>query len=176
MAVLKNNDMLSDNIDAVINAGAHINEISIMDLFIGRIPGCLGETSVMLLLIGAAFLIYKRYIGWRIPFTFIGTVAVLTWIFGGYDGWFTGPWLFHILSGGLIIGAFFMATDMVTSPVTVRGRYIFGFGCGILTSIIRLVGGYPEGVSYAILLMNLTVPLINRYTQPRVFGEVKKHA
>ncbi|MBN1291522.1 MAG: RnfABCDGE type electron transport complex subunit D [Candidatus Latescibacteria bacterium] len=175
IAVLKSSNALSDNIDAVINASGRLGDlqVSYMDMFVGRIPGCLGETSVMLLLIGAAFLLYKRYIGWRIPFSFVGTVGLLTWIFGGYEGFFTGPWLFHILSGGLIIGAFFMATDMVTSPITKNGRFVFGIGCGLLTTIIRLIGGYPEGVSYAILLMNLTVPLINRYTQPKVFGEVK---
>ena len=177
-AVLKSSTALSDNIDAVINASGQMGDlqVSFMDLFIGRVPGCLGETSAMLLLIGAAFLLYKRYIGWRIPFSFVGTVGLLTWIFGGYEGLFTGPWLFHILSGGLIIGAFFMATDMVTSPITQNGRFVFGIGCGLLTTIIRLIGGYPEGVSYAILLMNLTVPLINRYTQPKVFGEVKNRA
>ena len=166
------------SIEAVNAAVDKIGDLqaSYLDLFTGRVPGCLGETSAMLLLIGAAFLMYKRYIGWRTPFSFIGTVALLTWVFGGTDGLFSGMWLFHILSGGLILGAFFMATDMVTSPVTPVGRIIFGVGCGVLTTIIRLVGGYPEGVSFAIILMNLTVPLIDRYTQPRVFGEVKNRA
>ena len=118
---------------------------------------------------------YRHVIDWRIPFTYIGTVAVLAWIFGGTDGLFTGNWIFHILSGGLILGAFFMATDMVTSPITAKGQYIFAVGVGILTVAIRVWGGYPEGVSYAILLMNLAVPLIDRYTVPRVFGEVKKN-
>ena len=140
------------------------------DLFFGRIGGCLGETSVLLLLIGAVFLMYKRVIGWKIPFTYIGTVALLTWIFAGTDGLFTGNPMFHVLSGGLILGAFFMATDMVTSPVTFKGRLLFGTGCGILTVIIRLWGGYPEGVSYSILLMNLTTPLLDRYTKPKIFG------
>jgi len=139
-------------------------------LFWGRVGGCLGETSAVLLLIGAAFLMYKRIIGWKIPFTYIGTVALFTWIFGGTDGLFTGNALFHILSGGLILGAFFMATDMVTTPVTFKGRLIFGTGCGIITVIIRLWGGYPEGVSYSILLMNLTTPLLDKYTKPKVFG------
>ncbi|MCE5252368.1 RnfABCDGE type electron transport complex subunit D [bacterium] len=178
MKVLKNSDMFSNNIDTIVNAGEKMADIqgSLMDLFIGRVPGCLGETSAMLLLVGAAFLLYKRYIGWRIPFSFIGSVALLSWIFGGYEGFFTGPWLFHILSGGVFLGAFFMATDMVTSPVTPMGRLIFGTGCGAITVIIRLIGGYPEGVSFSILLMNLTVPLIDRYTQPKVFGEVKARA
>jgi len=137
---------------------------SYADLFWGRVGGCLGETSVIILLIGAAFLIYKGYVDWRIPSGYIGTVIVLTWMFGG-----SHP-LFHVLAGGLILGAFFMATDMVTSPITPVGRGLFGIGCGILTVVIRLVGGYPEGVSYSILLMNLTVPLIDRFTRPKVFG------
>ena len=149
---------------------------SYVDLFIGRVSGCIGETSVILLLIGGIFLLYKRYIEWRIPFSFVGTVGVLTWVFGGYEGLCTGPWLFHILAGGIILGAFFMATDMVTSPITPKGQWIFGFGCGVLTVIIRLIGGYPEGVSFAILLMNLTVPLLDRYTRPKIFGKAGKRA
>ena len=128
----------------------------------------------MLLLIGAAYLMFKHYIEWRIPGTYVLTVAVLTWIFGGPDGLFSGNALFHILAGGLILGAFYMATDMVTSPVSPRGMIIFGVGCGVLTSIIRLVGGYPEGVSYSILLMNVATPLIDRHTRPKKFGEVRK--
>lgn len=142
------------------------------NLFMGRVGGCLGETSVLLLLVGAVYLIYKRYISLKVPVSYIGTVAILSWIFGGTDGLFSGDPVFHILSGGLILGAFYMATDMVTSPVTVKGRIIFGIGCGVITVIIRLVGGYPEGVSYSILLMNLTVPLLNKYTRPKVFGKV----
>jgi electron transport complex protein RnfD len=141
------------------------------DLFFGRIGGCLGETSAFLLLIGAVFLMYKRIIGWKIPFSYVITVALMTWMFGGVEGLFTGNPLFHILSGGVILGAFYMATDMVTSPVTFKGRLIFGTGCGLITVVIRLWGGYPEGVSYAILLMNLTTPLIDRYTKPKIFGE-----
>ncbi len=175
-AILANSEAFSNEVVKAATDKMVELQSSLLDLFIGRVSGCLGETSVMLLLIGAAFLMYKRYIGWRIPFSFIGTVALLTWIFGGYGGFFTGPWLFHVLSGGLILGAFFMATDMVTSPVTLWGRIIFGIGCGVLTTIIRLIGGYPEGVSFAIILMNLAVPLIDRFTQPRVFGEVKARA
>ncbi len=147
---------------------------SIANLFIGRVGGCIGETSVLLLLVGAAYLMFKHYIEWRIPSTYIATVAILTWIFGGPSGFFTGNAVFHILAGGLILGAFYMATDMVTSPVTPKGMIIFGVGCGVLTSIIRLIGGYPEGVSYSILLMNVATPLIDRHTRPKVFGEVKK--
>ena len=146
---------------------------SLGHLFWGQTGGCIGETSVFLLLIGAAILMYKRYIGWKIPFSYIGTVALLSWIFGGVDGLFTGNALLHITSGGLMLGAFFMATDMVTSPVTFWGRIYFGIGCGVITVLIRLVGGYPEGVSYSILLMNLLTPLLDRWTRPKVFGGVK---
>ena len=140
------------------------------DLFWGRVGGCLGETSVILLLIGGLFLLYKRYIGFEIPVTYIGVAALLGWAFNGTKGLFTGDPLFHILSGGLILGAVFMATDMVTTPVTFRGRLIFGIGCGVLTWFIRQFGGYPEGVSYSILLMNLTTPLIDRFVKPKKFG------
>jgi len=146
---------------------------SYSNLLVGNVGGCLGETSVIALLIGALIMFYRHVIDWRIPFTYIGTVAILAWVFGGSEGLFTGNWIFHILSGGLILGAFYMATDMVTSPLNSTGQYIFAVGCGVLTVAIRLWGGYPEGVSYAILLMNLTVPLIDRYTVPKVFGEVK---
>lgn len=141
--------------------------------FMGNIGGCLGETSALFLLIGAVYLLFKKHIRLKIPAAYIGTVALLSWMFGGINGMFTGDWLFHILTGGLILGAFFMATDMVTSPVTFWGQIIFGIGCGLITVIIRLIGGYPEGVSYSILLMNLTVPLLNKFTRPRIFGEVK---
>ena len=138
------------------------------NFFMGKVGGCIGETSVLLLLVGAIFLMYKRHVGWKIPFSYLGTVALLAWIFGGTDGLFSGKPIFHLFTGGVILGAFFMATDMVTSPVTFRGRLIFGAGCGIITMIIRTWGGYPEGVSYSILLMNLTTPLLDRYTKPKI--------
>ena len=136
------------------------------DLFLGSISGSLGETSALLLLLGAGYLFYKKIITWHIPMPFIATVFVLS-LFTGRDP------LSEILSGGLILGAFFMATDMVTSPVTRRGRVLFGTGCGFLTWLIRNFGGYPEGVCYAILLMNAVSPLIDRYTIPREFGARK---
>lgn len=147
---------------------------SVGALLWGNVGGCIGETSVILLLAGAIFLMYKRYIDWRIPISYILTVAILGWIFGGKSGFFTGNMLFQIFSGGLILGAFYMATDMVTTPLTKKGHLIFGIGCGLLTIVIRLVGGYPEGVSYSILLMNLTVPLIDKYTLPKIFGAAGK--
>ncbi len=148
---------------------------SYMDLFLGNIGGCIGETSVLALLIGAGYLLYRKVINWKIPVSFIATVAVLTFVFGK-GGLFTGDALYHILSGGLILGAFFMATDYASSPVTPKGQIIMGIGCGILTSVIRLYGGYPEGVSYSILLMNVAAPLIDKYTAPVKFGEVKARA
>ncbi|NLG86003.1 MAG: RnfABCDGE type electron transport complex subunit D [Firmicutes bacterium] len=143
---------------------------SYMDLFLGNVGGVLGETSALALLVGGLYLIWQKVIDWRTPAAFIGTVAVLTWVFGGRGGLFTGDPLYHILAGGLMLGAFFMATDYVTSPVTPKGRLIFGVGCGVITVLIRLWGGYPEGVSYSILLMNLLVPFIERWTAPRVYG------
>lgn len=154
--------------DAIANLSS-----SYSNLLIGNVGGCIGETSVIALILGALILFYRRVIDWRIPFSYMGTVAILAWIFGGTEGLLTGSWIFHMLSGGLILGAFYMATDMVSSPINAKGQLIFGIGCGILTVAIRIWGGYPEGVSYSILLMNLAVPLIDRYTVPRVFGEVK---
>lgn len=162
--------------DKVAEAQQAIEQLyhNIDKIFFGQIGGCIGETSAFLLLLGAAFLLYKRYITWHIPVSYIATVAVLAWIFGGSSGLFSGNVLFHVFSGGLILGAFFMATDMVTSPITGKGQIIFGAGCGVITMLIRLIGGYPEGVSYSILLMNLMVPAIDRATRPRVFGGVTK--
>jgi electron transport complex protein RnfD len=139
-------------------------------LFLGTRNGSIGETSTILLVLGGLFLIYKRYINWEIPVVMIGTVGVLTWIFGGSAGFFTGDPVFHMMAGGLVIGAFFMATDMVTVPMTNKGQIIFALGAGALTSLIRLKGGYPEGVCYSILLMNSVTPLIDKFTQPVKFG------
>lgn len=147
---------------------------SYANLFIGNIGGCIGETSALALLIGGLYLIYRKVINWRIPVTFIGTVFVLTLVFGK-AGFFTEDPIYHILSGGLILGAFFMATDYASSPITPKGQLIMGLGCGIITTVIRLWGGYPEGVSYSILLMNIVTPLIDRYTVPVKYGEVKTH-
>ncbi|MGE5613770.1 MAG: RnfABCDGE type electron transport complex subunit D [Bacillota bacterium] len=139
------------------------------DIFTGNIGGTIGETSALALLIGAAYLLARKVITIELPVAFIGSVGLMTWIFGGSEP-FTGDFVRHILSGGLILGAFFMATDYTTSPVTFKGRIVMGIGCGLLTSIIRLYGGYPEGVSYSILLMNLAVPMIDRYIMPKRFG------
>ncbi len=151
---------------------------SLPEIFIGNIGGSLGETSALALLIGGIWLIYRGHIDFRIPGGFIGTVFVLGTIFGGgfYENYLlTG--LFHVLAGGVMIGAIFMATDMVTTPVTPQGRIIFGIGCGLITMLIRLWGTYPEGVSFAILLMNAVTPIIDNFTTPRQFGgEVRKSA
>ena len=145
---------------------------SLADLFLGNTGGCVGEVSAVALLLGAAFLIYKKYITWHIPVSFIGTVLAFAFLFNAIDpSLFAGP-LFHLVSGGLLIGALFMATDMVTSPISPKGQLIFGFGCGFLTIAIRLFSGYPEGVSFAILLMNAATPLIDRWTLPKKFGFV----
>ncbi|WP_296128877.1 RnfABCDGE type electron transport complex subunit D [uncultured Anaerococcus sp.] len=144
---------------------------SLMDLFIGHIPGCIGEISAIALLIGAGYLLFRKVIHIRIPLTYIVTTTVLLAIFG--EGFDVNYLLSQILSGGLILGAFFMATDYTTAPITPKGQIVFAFGCGFLTAVIRLWGGYPEGVSYSILLMNLLVPVIEKYTRDRIFGKAK---
>lgn len=138
-------------------------------MFIGTRNGSIGETSTILLLIGGAYLLYKGYINWHVPIFMIGTVGILTWIFAP-TGLFTGDPLFNMMAGGLILGAFFMATDMVTIPITIKGQIIFAVGAGAITSLIRLIGGYPEGVCYSILLMNSITPLIDRLVKPKEFG------
>jgi len=137
---------------------------------LGNMAGSLGEVSALLLLLGGLYLLWRRIITWHIPVSFIGSVLILATIFWLVDSSKYPDPLFHLLTGGLLLGAFFMATDMVTSPVTNRGMLIYGCGCGLLTVLIRLFGGYPEGVSFAILLMNAATPLIDRWTQPRKFG------
>ena len=141
-------------------------------MLLGERNGSLGETSTILLLLGGLYLIYKGYVNWVVPAVMLATVAVLTWVFGP-AGLFTGDPIFHLMAGGLMLGAFFMATDMVTIPMTVKGQIIFAAGAGALTVLIRLLGGYPEGVCYALLLMNAVTPLIDRFVKPRMFGEVK---
>lgn len=143
-------------------------------LLTGNRAGSIGETSAIALLLGGLFLLYKRYITWHIPVSFLGTAAVIAWVFGGKQGIFTGDPLLHLLSGGLMLGAWFMATDYVTSPSIRKGQIIFGIGCGALTMLIRLKGGFPEGVMFAILLMNCFAPLIDRGFKSKVFGAVKQ--
>ena len=157
-------------------AGEHLQSLystnTLLRLFTGDVGGCIGETSAFLLIIGAVFLLLKKYITWHIPLCFLGSLALFTWIFWipGAGQPFHGNVVFHILSGGVLLGAFFMATDMVTSPMTGKGKIIFGIGCGVLTAIIRLYAEYPEGVSFAILLMNAAVPMIDRHVRPKRYG------
>jgi electron transport complex protein RnfD len=143
-------------------------------LLLGNRPGCLGETSVIALALGGIILLWRRCITWHTPLAYFGTVAVMAFGFHKLDPVHNLPPLYHLLSGGLFLGAIFMATDMVTTPVTRSGMFIFGAGCGLITMLIRKWGGYPEGVSFAILIMNSLTPLINRFTRPRVFGHVRK--
>ena len=141
---------------------------------IGNTGGTIGETCAIALILGGIYLIYKKVISWRIPVLYIGTVLVFTYIFKlcGIEGAVNRDFT-EIFYGGLMLGAFFMATDYASSPVTPTGQLIMGFGCGFITVLIRIFGGYPEGVSYSILLMNLCVPLIDRWTSPKKFGYVK---
>ncbi|MFH1826140.1 MAG: RnfABCDGE type electron transport complex subunit D [bacterium] len=134
-----------------------------LKLLLGNVSGSVGETSALLLLLGGLFLVKKGVIDWRIPVSYIGAVAILSAVLG------QDP-LFHVLAGGLMLGAWFMATDYVTSPLTKKGMWVFGIGAGLLVVVIRLFSGLPEGVMYSILIMNALVPLINRYTRPRIFG------
>lgn len=140
---------------------------SLLDAFLGNIGGCIGETSAFALLLGASYLLYKRVIRWQIPVCYIGSVFIVTLLFGG-EGLYRSS--YSLLLGGVILGAFFMATDYTTTPMTVTGQIIFAIGAGVITAVIRLFGGYPEGVSYSILIMNLVVPLIDRYIGKRPFG------
>lgn len=142
------------------------------NLFWGNVGGSLGETSAFALLIGAAYLLIGKYIDWRIPLFYLLTVLVFSSVTFLLNSAYGSP-LFHLLAGGLIIGAFFMATDPVTTPISKLGRIIFGVGAGVIVMVIRLWGGYPEGVMFSILFMNAITPLLNRYIKPRSFGGIK---
>lgn len=141
-----------------------------MDFFMGNTGGSLGEMSALALLLGGAYLLLRRVISWEIPVSMLLSLAIFTGIFWAVNPQKYADPLFHVLTGGAILGAFFMATDMVTSPVTPKGMLIFGVGAGLLTGVIRLFGGFPEGVSFAILIMNAFVPAIDKYTRTRKFG------
>jgi electron transport complex protein RnfD len=166
-------------VDAVTSASPLFKEAggeaySYASLLFGNVSGCIGETSVIALLIGGIYLIYKGYVDWRVPAFYIGTVFVMVLVLPAKitAAWANDP-VYHVLAGGLMIGAFFMATDMVTSPLTKKGLIAFAVGAGILTTLIRFYTGYPEGVCYAILLMNTATPLIDRWTKPRLYGTKK---
>ena len=147
-------------------------EESVLDMFLGKCPGSIGEVSALALLLGGAYLVYRKVISVRIPASYLGTVALLTLVFHKTDA--PVQWmLYSLFSGGLMLGAIFMATDYATSPVTAKGQIVYGIGCGVLTVFFRYYGLFPEGVTYAILIMNAFVWIIDRYTAPRRFG-VKK--
>lgn len=170
-------DRVTGWLNGLFKSGGTDMEGGYFDLFVGNIPGCIGEVSAALLLAGTVYLFIRKIITWHIPLSYLATFGLLAWAFGGFqfdEGLFTGDLLFNLLSGGLILGAFYMATDMVTSPLTKKGMLIFGAGVGFLTFLIRFYGSFPEGVSLAILLMNIFVSLIDRYTGPSRFGISKK--
>jgi electron transport complex protein RnfD len=173
---------LESSVDAVTSATPlaqmkfESEPTAVLDLFVGSVSGSLGETSAILILLGGIYLTWRRFLNWRIPLGIFATVFVLASIlhYASPDRFPDG--IFHMFSGGLMLGAVFMATDPVTSPVTPRGCWIFAFGVGLLVIAIRQFGGLPEGVMYAILLMNAVTPLIDRYTQPRIYGAHKPEA
>lgn len=195
-AVLQATPLAQEAVESLAPSGdsLHIMYPSLKPLFFGGIPGCIGETSALLLVLGGLFLVYKGYISWKVPAVFLGTIFLFaffvpTWkiagaeTLGGLPAYQTGidepSWwffaLYQVFAGGAVIGAVFMATDMVTTPITSRGQVIFALGCGLITALIRLVGhGFPEGVCYSILLMNTATPVIDRYTRPRKYGAVKQ--
>jgi len=150
---------------------AAVSSISYLDLFVGNIGGCIGEVSALAILIGGLFMLYKKIITWHIPVSYLGAMVVLSGILWIVDPTKNATPLFHILAGGAMLGAWFMATDMVTSPMTPKGMIIFGIGGGIIAVLIRAYGSYPEGVSYSILIMNAFVPLINKVSKPKRFGK-----
>ena len=156
---------------ATLKTGA-MPDASLTDVILGtNIGGCIGETCAVALIIGGIYLLVKHVISWRIPVLYILTVFVLTAAIGRKG--LRVP-VYEIFTGGLMLGAFFMATDYASSPVTPKGQIIFAIGCGVITTLIRIFGGYPEGVSYSILIMNLAVPLIERFTEPKIFGALPK--
>ena len=154
---------------ATLNGGT-TEGLNLLDLLLGNHGGVLGETCAIAIILGGVYLLVRGVADWRIPASFIGTVFVCYLIKDGAE-----MALFQLLSGGLLLGAFFMATDYATSPITGLGRVIFGVGCGFFLFIIRAFANYPEGCSFAILFMNVATPMIDRFTMPRPFGEVKKH-
>lgn len=157
-------------------------DATMFDLLIGKIPGSLGEVCKLAILFGLVYLLIKKVITWDVPASFLGSFLLFAFLFGLAQNEYSSAseaFLYPVqavLSGGILFGAVFMATDYVTNPMTMIGRLIFGFGCGLLVAVIRFFGSYPEGVTYAILLMNIITPLIDRWIKPRIYGEVKAHA
>lgn len=158
-----------------LKAGKTMDEMSSdlptnMDYLLGQMGGSLGEVSALALILGGIYMLWKKIITWHIPVSMLGTVVIFTGILWGFDSQHFADPVFHMLTGGMLLGAIFMATDMVSSPMTKSGQLVYGFGIGVLTVLIRLWGAYPEGVSFAILLMNAVTPLINRGFKPKRFG------
>jgi len=175
---LTNIDTISSATPLAIIKGMSTGELpTLFQAFIGQKAGCIGETSGLMLLIGFVYLLIRRVADLRIPLSYIASFAILTYFFGSNTTEYSQIYFtaLHITTGGLLIGACYMANDYVTSPTTKLGRIIFGIGCGILTFAIRKFGAYPEGVSFAILIMNLVAPLIERFTVIKPFGEVRKN-
>ena len=160
---------LDQGVDAVTTATplANLTGANTLDLFLGNVPGCLGETSALALLIGGLYLVVRKVISPVIPVTYLGTVFLLSFAFGADP-------VKEIFAGGVMLGAIFMATDYSTSPITRKGKFIFAFGCGLITILVRMFGNYPEGTSFAILLMNVLTPLIDRFTASKPFGLEKE--
>jgi len=149
-----------------------------IDSFLGNVGGCIGEVSSLLLLVGALYLLIRKIITWHVPVTYLGSVGLLSWIFGGLPaelGLFSGSFFPAMFSGGLMLGALFMATDYVTSPITHKGQILFGLGCGFFTFLFRSFASMPEAVSVSIILMNIVTPTIDRYIVPRKFGDTREY-
>ena len=163
---------------AAVKSGDALAAVDFGQMLGGNIPGSLGEVAAAALLVGFVYLLWRKVITWHIPVTVLGTMAVCAFIFAACTGMSGAQlWqypLFHVLAGGAMLGAIFMATDYSTSPMTIKGAVIFAVGIGVITMAIRLWGAYPEGMSFAILIMNACVPLINKYVKPRRFGAIKK--
>ena len=176
LEILASENFPVSNIAAKLSSALGISAYNI-DAFIGNIPGCIGEVSTILLLAGAVYLFKKRIITWHIPMSFLGVYALFTWIFGSIPyglGLFHGEVISSVLRGGLVLGIFYMATDMVTCPITRKGQVIFGAGCGFFTFLFRYFGSLPESTSVAILIMNMVTPTIDKFVTPRLFGSQKK--
>ena len=156
------------------DASALANLPSAMDMFIGSNPGCIGEVSALALLIGLVYMLWRKIITWHIPVSILVTVFLFSGLMHLVNPEAYAAPVYHLLSGGLMLGAIFMATDYVTSPMTHKGMIIYGVAIGFLTVVIRLFGAYPEGMSFAIFIMNAFTPLINTYCKPKRFGEVVK--
>lgn len=172
---IANSDIVSSATPLAIMKSGNLEELPrLFDMFIGNTAGCMGETCVPALLLGFLYLLIRRVITPTIPLCYILTVGVLSFFFGMGTMSGMSAALYSVCSGGLMLGAIFMATDYTTSPITFKGHIVMGIGCGVITYVIRKLGGYPEGVTYAILLMNIATPLIDKYIRPKTFGHVKK--